>query len=185
MRAGEEKLKKNIAEYILYIWQMEDLVRSFQFDANVIRQSILSPQIEDEKELELEMEWFNELIRKMKNQQLVQKGHLNELNEIIQELFYLHNTLLNVAKDQAYVALNDAAAEAMEEFRFKSKLNDMNTVELCLNGLYLKLLMRLSKQEITSATETAFDSFRKLIAYLTIQYHKMKNGDLQFNYNLN
>jgi len=61
----------------------------------------------------------------------------------------------------------------------------MNTVELCLNGLYLKLLMRLSKQEITSATETAFDSFRKLIAYLTIQYHKMKNGDLQFNYNLN
>jgi len=59
MRAGEEKLKKNIAEYILYIWQMEDLVRSFQFDANVIRQSILSPQIEDEKELELEMEWFN------------------------------------------------------------------------------------------------------------------------------
>jgi hypothetical protein len=40
--------------------------------------------------------------------------------------------------------------------------------------------MRLKKQEISSATEEAFDSMRILLAYLAKAYHQMKNGSMDF-----
>jgi hypothetical protein len=44
----------------------------------------------------------------------------------------------------------------------------------------MKLLLRLQKKEINSASEEAFDAMRILIAYLSKSYHQMKNGDLNF-----
>ncbi|MBX7095879.1 MAG: DUF4924 family protein [Flavobacteriales bacterium] len=185
MRVAEEKLKSNVAEYILYMWQMEDVVRSFNFDIEAIEFNLLRPVLKSEEELKAEKEWFSQLIRNMKNQEIEQKGHLNDIYEIIQELFYLHNTLLNVAKDPSYLQLHEEAAPGMEDYRLRSKSHSMNEVELCFNALYTKLLLRLKKQEISSETESAFTAFSKMISYLCSSYHKMKKGELNFNFNLN
>ena len=36
MFIARQKRKENIAEYLLYMWQMEDLVRSFKCDIEAI-----------------------------------------------------------------------------------------------------------------------------------------------------
>jgi hypothetical protein len=62
----------------------------------------------------------------------------------------------------------------------KSNLKDKNHLETAFHGLYMKLLLKLQKKDISSETEEAFDSMRILVAYLSRAYHKMKNGDLDF-----
>lgn len=185
MQIAQEKLRTNVAEYLLYMWQVEDIIRSFRFDLDAIEYSLIRPSFPDEKQAQQEVEWYAGLIRKMKMDEIEEKGHMSDLNEIMQELFYLHNTLLNVAKDPSYITLHEDAGPGMEDFRLRSKALSMNEVELCFNALYTKLLMRLKKQEITSETESAFESFRKMINYLCTAYHKMKRGELNLNFNLN
>ena len=76
--------------------------------------------------------------------------------------------------------LNNQAVSTLEEFKVKSNLQDKNTIEILLHAMYMKLLMRLKKQEISSETEEAFDTMRIQLAYLVKSYHQMKNGTLSY-----
>ena len=46
--------------------------------------------------------------------------------------------------------------------------------------MYMKLLLRLKKQEISAETEEAFDAMRVLLAYIARTYKQMKSGELNF-----
>ena len=41
MIIANEKEKENIAEYILYMWHIEDLIRAYNFDINVIYSAVI------------------------------------------------------------------------------------------------------------------------------------------------
>jgi hypothetical protein len=183
MYIARQKLHENIAEYLLYMWQVEDIIRAFNFSLEDIEFSVIRPHYDDDNKIVEIKAWYADLIRKMKSDKVEKKGHLYELQEIVTELFYLHNTLLSVTKDEKYIHLYEEARENMDEFRERSNSKNMNEVELCLHALYSKLLLRLRKVEISKETEAAFESFRKLIAYLTVSYHQMKNGNMNFQMN--
>ena len=40
MPIAQNKLQENIAEYILYVWQMQDLLRSVSLDVDVLYQKL-------------------------------------------------------------------------------------------------------------------------------------------------
>lgn len=183
MFIAEQKFKENIAEYLLYMWQIEDIIRAFGFDLERIEYNLIRENYQDEDEIQTVLNWYDELIRKMKSQNITERGHLSELSEIIYELYYLHNTLLNVTKDKKYIELHQLAEEHLQEFRDRSQYHELNEVELCLNALYSKLLLRLQNRNISEETEFAFNSFRNMIAYLVKRYHMMKNGDFSFQMN--
>lgn len=180
---AQQKLNENIAEYILYMWQMEDIVRAFNFDIEAIEYNFIRENITDENQIKELKNWYAGLISKMKSQKIEKTGHLIELNEILAELFFLHTTLLHPNGDEIYHKYYKDAANYISEFKERSNSKTLNDVELCLSGLYAKLLLRLKKEQISPETEEAFESFRKLMAYLTQQYHKMKRGELNFHYN--
>ncbi|MFZ5554958.1 MAG: DUF4924 family protein [Bacteroidota bacterium] len=183
MHIARQKIKENIAEYILYMWQIEDAIRAFHFNIEDIEFNIIRLNYQDEAVIEEAKDWYSELIRKMKSEKLEKKGHLSELNDIINELYFLHSTLLNISADNRYKQIFEEALPVISEFKERSNSSHMNDVEVCLNGLYSKLLMRLRKMKISKETEEAFEQFRKVIAYLTMSYHKMKRGDLNFHLN--
>ncbi len=79
-----------------------------------------------------------------------------------------------------YKELYDAATPHIEAFKDKSNLKDKNHIEILFHALYMKLLLRLQKKEISSETEESFDSMRILAAYLSRAYHQMKSGELKF-----
>jgi hypothetical protein len=177
MFIANEKQQQNIAEYILYIFQIEDVLRACHFDRDTIRQNIVLPQAKSEALVEEAMLWYDDIIKEMKSRGLEKKGHLYRVSEVMMELVYLHSTLLDVLKDQKYIDLHERAKPHIEDFRKKSNIGNLQDVDVCFHALYMKLLMRLKKQEISVETEEAFDHMRILLAYLSRAYHRMKNGE--------
>lgn len=180
MFIAQKKLQENIAEYILYMYQVEDVIRSFHFDLERIMEEYVSPQLPDQSFHSQYRQWYGDLIQQMKNQKLAEKGHLYLIQEVMIELSYLHNTLLNMAHDEKYKTLYDAAIEHIEAFREKSNLKDKNHIEIMFHALYMKLLLKLQKKEISAESEASFDAMRICVAYLSRAYHQMKNGELTF-----
>jgi hypothetical protein len=180
MLIANQKQQENIAEYILYMYQVEDVVRAYNLDLDRLMAEFVGPQITNPSFTLQYHKWYSSIISQMKAQRIEKTGHLNELKDILIELSYLHNTLINLADDHKYKGLFNSALPFINEFKEKSNLKDKNEIEIAFHALYMKLLMRLKKQEISSATEEAFDSMRILLAYLAKAYHQMKNGSMDF-----
>lgn len=180
MIVSEQKKRDNIAEYVIYMYQIEDVIRAYSFNLDLIIESFVRPQLPDESFINDYKRWYEDLIQKMKSQKIEKSGHLFEINEVMIELSYLHSTLLNIVKDTKYIALFETALKNIEEFKEKSNLKDKNHIEIAFHALYMKLLLKLQRKEISPESEDAFDTMRILLAYLSKSFHKMKNGDLDF-----
>jgi hypothetical protein len=180
MLIAQQKKAENIAEYIVYMYQIEDVIRAFQFDIDAIMNNFVAPQLPDRSFENQYRQWYLDLIQQMKAQKIEEKGQLAELNEIIVELSFLHNTLLNMTKDEKYQGVFDRALQPLDDFKSRSNLKDKNHIEIAFHAMYMKLLMRLQKKEISAETDEAFDAMRMMLAYLGRSYHKMKSGDLDF-----
>ncbi|MCO5261016.1 MAG: DUF4924 family protein [Crocinitomicaceae bacterium] len=180
MLIAQQKYEENIAEYILYMYQIEDVIRAYNFDLDLLVEQFIKPQVKDESTLIEYRKWYRKLINDMKDQRIEKTGHLLDLNETLIELSYLHNALLGQANDTSYIQMNEKAQSFINEFKDKSNLKEKNDVELIFGAMYMKLLLRLQKKNISSETETAFEAMRAVLAYLAKSYHKMKKGDLDF-----
>lgn len=180
MLVAKQKERENIAEYILYMYQVEDVIRAYRFDIEEILEQYVRPQLPDESFMGQYREWYQKIINEMKSNKLEKVGHLPSLNEVLIELSYLHTTLLTATKDPKYLGIFEVASKNINEFKDKSNLKDKNDVEIAFHAMYMKLLLRLQKKEISAETEEAFDSMRIMLAYLGQGYHKMKAGDLDF-----
>lgn len=182
MIIADEKKRENIAEYILYMWQIEDLLRSLDLDPAEV--SAISAQFADydESVVEAATEWYRDLIRQMKAEKIEKTGHLRSVQDVVIELYYLHNTMLNISKDADYRKLYEVAAPYLVELRKKSG-KVTNEIELCFNALYGLLLLRLRKAVIAPDTEEAMKAISNMLAFLSARYHQMKSGKMDFSQN--
>lgn len=182
MVIADKKKRENIAEYILYMWQIEDLLRSLNLDPTEV--SAISAQFSeyDESVVQAATEWYRDLIRQMKTEKIEKSGHLRSVQDIVIELYYLHNTILNISKDADYLKLYEKAAPHLVELRKKSG-KVTSEIELCFNALYGLLLLRLQKVAIAPETDEAIKTISEMIAYLTARYHQMKSGKMDFSQN--
>ncbi len=176
MLIASSKYEENIAEYILYMWHLEDMIRACKFSIELIRPNLIEPQSKDPQVLQKIEDWYLDFMKKMRQEGIEEKGHLGELNDILIELLYLHNSLLNITKDKTYEKLFLEAQPAIKEFSSKANSSALNPVEVCLNGQYAKLLLKIQKKNISPGTEEAFAHFRKVLAYLALRYKEMKTG---------
>lgn len=169
------KKEENIVEYVLYMWQIEDILRANNMEISSIEKLVISQyNVEADTQLAIR-DWYIDLISKMKEQGKVNKGHLFEIHEVIHELNFLHNTLLNLTKDKQYNALYEEAEPNIDLLRKKSPETAMNIIETCLNGVYGVLILRLKKQAITPDTQAAVESISRLLALLALNYKQIKN----------
>ena len=175
MLIAREKKKNNIAEYILYMWQLEDMLRALDLDIERVDRHIVSGfQVDDETAIEIH-EWYDNLIAMMKKEKVVQKGHFQPLINTMNELTELHFYLLHEIHDPRYRQLVTMAAGNLVEFRRKAGVDDtVSDVELAMNALYGHLMLRLQKKQINPETTAAMETFSKMIAYLSDRYKKME-----------
>ena len=181
MTISEAIKEKNIAEYILFMWQVEDMVRAFNLDIDKVKSSIIKDFNGEEADLIILIKWYQDLIKNLRLQGKSEKGHLNEINDIINELNYLHATLINLMQDPNYTDLYKAALPYINDFRGKSDSPNESDIHLCLNALYGKLILRLKGSVISEETEKAFEHFRNVLAHLSVRYKDMKAGTLTIN----
>lgn len=172
--------QSNIAEYLLYLWQMQDVARATNFDVDAAMGfygDVPADQLVEERR------WFAGLCATMKEENVIKSGHISEVHEILKELVYLHSTLITSMNDEKYQSLREAAKPALSEFLNKTQGGTGSEVEAYLTALYGWLLLRLRSAEISPSTEDAMKSFSAVMAYLSEMYRQMKLGEMNLGLN--
>lgn len=176
-----EKKNKSVTEYLLYLWHMEDLIRSLNFEFEAINSRVIAGMPGSEEEKDKVRTWFKHMIEEMRSNRVLEKGHVEEAEEILAELFYLHNLLLNALQDKAYIKSFEKAGPNITGLQAKSTSNSINPIEICLTGVYGVLLLKIQSKGITKETEEAVKSFTELLNLLSDRYKLMKEGKLDFS----
>lgn len=174
MIIAREKKKDNIAEYILYMWQIEDMIRANHFDLDKIKENIIE-KFDQPDEIKNEMvEWYRDLINKMEKENIKEKGHLNFLNEIINELENLHQELLHNTNELDYIADYNKAKSNINDLKTKSRGTTSGDIETALQGLYGFLLLKLQGKNINPSTNDAIASISTFMSHLSYKYKERK-----------
>ena len=174
MIIARQKRKENIAEYILYMWHIEDTIRAYKFDIEAIYTHIISKfSIDDTTKKEMR-EWYESLIEMMNKEQVKTKGHLQINNSSVRLLSDLHIELLENEDENHYHSLYHQTLPIIEEFKHKNSLTEIPSIEVCLQFMYGIWLLKIQKKEISAETNQAVLQIGKLLAFLS---KKFKNNE--------
>jgi hypothetical protein len=142
--------KENIAEYILYLWQIEDYLRAFP------------EQAESSQELQ-------DLSDMMHNEGVWESGHLQIAKNALSELEDLHSELLDT--EAPYRAVIMHIQPALNILKSKTDRPTMSDIEACLTLLYQVMMLRLQKRELTPETEVTVKDATQLLRFLSKTYY--------------
>ena len=142
--------KDNIAEYILYLWQIEDYLRAFPQNADA------TPEL-------------HQLNDMMHREGIIDSGHLALANNALTELIELHTTLLN--EDAMYRAAIIRLQPSLNLLKAKTDRPAMSDVEACLVLLYQIMLLRLQKRDISPETASVQTQATQLLQFLSRTYY--------------
>ena len=181
MFVAQKLRKKNIAEYLLYMWQIEDTIRAFDCQLRRIRDEWVAQYNYSEEQKDEEIDWFGNLIRMMNQEGCREKGHLQINKVTMQTLIELHEQLLQSTKFPFYNAEYYKVLPFIVELRNKGADKEENEIETCFNTLYGVMLLRLQKKEITPNTAHAVKEITTFIGMLSDYYHKDKTEGLKFD----
>ena len=117
MKISQQLKEKNIAEYLIYMWQVEDLLRANKCDIDLIRSNVIS-RYPAEEHAALE-EWYGNLADMMRAEGVTEKGHLQINRNVIRNLTDLHADLLASTKYPFYNAAYFKALPFIVELRQK------------------------------------------------------------------
>ncbi len=176
MIIAQEKRKTNIAEFILYMWQVEDLIRASGFDFERVNEIVISKFDLPEETLDEIRTWYANLITLMAEEKIVEKGHMSFLTNLIRELNDLHLRLLQSTEEKKYQEIYQAAQINIKPFMEKSPGSFFSEIEACLTGLYGYLMLRLQNSEISNETKEAMTSFSNLLAALSTLFREVEEG---------
>ena len=143
--------KNNIAEYILYLWQIEDYLRAFP------------QQAESNQKLQ-------DLLNMMRQENIMEHGHLQLAQNALRELEELHDDLLE--QEATYRAAMIQLTPSLNLLKAKTDRPTMSNIEACLTLLYQIMLLKLQKRPISSETELVQKQVTQLLQYLSKTYKK-------------
>jgi hypothetical protein len=178
MLIAREKKKSNIAEYILYMWQIEDIIRSFEFSPEKVRGGIVDRYDQPAQVKNEIMQWYLSLIKMMKDEGILQHGHLVFLVHKVNELNDFHQLLLLSPKQMEYKEAYNNAKPNIEALAEKGNHVERNEIDICLTGLYGLLLLKLQQKTISDDTQNSLRTVSMLIALLADFYRKYENGEI-------
>ena len=163
------------------MWQIEDLIRAFNLDIDLINQGIIAKfPVQDEAERKSLYEWYESLIDMMRQENVQQKGHLQLNKNIIIDLEDFHEQILRSNQVPAYNAKFLHVLPFVNQLRMKSEVG-ISDIELCFNFQYGIMLLRMKKAEITPQTLQTQTEISKFMVLLSRNYHSYKNGELDLD----
>jgi hypothetical protein len=177
MLISQEKRKTNIAEYILYMWQVEELIRAHNFSIDLIESNLISQYSQPAKVKNDIRDWFVNLMLMMYREGVQERGHLSFLNTLVSDMNDLHIRLLNDVNETNYQEIYRRATANINEFREKMANPEYTDIQTCLNALYGLLILRLKRQPISKDTKVAMATFSKLLALLSHIFLQAERGE--------
>lgn len=141
---------ENIAEYILYLWQLEAYLRAFPDKADS------TPELK-------------EIADMMHAEGLMESGHLQLAKNALSQMEDLHDELLSTEAPYRAVVLH--IEPALNLFKAKTDNPTMSDVEACLTLLYQVMMLRLQQKEISEATAIVVNDATQLLRFLSKTFY--------------
>ena len=179
MIIASQKRKENIAEYLLYMWQIEDIIRANGLDLDKIKANVIDRHTEltDEQRRQME-EWYESLVDMMHREGVEKSGHLQLNKNVIVQLVQLHDALLKDPRFGEYTKRFYASLPFIVELRSKAGDDPKGEIETCFNALYGMLMLRLRGAEVTPDTQAAVSQISQFIALLSHYFHLDEKEEL-------
>ena len=168
MYIAQRKRKENIAEYILYLWQLEDLLRALQFSPEAIYSQLVQKSELDEAKKQEVFFWYMDLVNLLRKEGKEENGHLEHTLHLIDDLDNLHKQLLTLPVGEKYRALY--AAVAPEIPTLKSKL--------FFRALYAVMLYRIKgDRSKENDIRNVIGLISPAVAELATVFHAVERGE--------
>ena len=164
MKIAQQLKEKNIAEYLIYMWQIEDLIRANDCDVDRIEELT---------------ECYANLASKMREEGVREKGHLQINRNVIINLTELHAALLASPKFPFYSSAYFKALPFIVELRNKNGQKEEPVLETCFEALYGMMLVRLHKKPVSPETTKAMEAISSFLSMLANYYDKDRKGELK------
>lgn len=200
MIIAQKLREQNVAEYLLYMWQVEDMLRAVGLNVDKLDETYLSRfQLEPAQKAEMR-QWYADLAEMMRQEGVAEKGHLQICKNVLIWLSDLHQQLLRSPKFPYYSAAYYKALPFIVELRSKNHIKDLkdekdcfvekkdetkdgeqdekSELENCFDALYGLMLLRLQGKPVSEETKKAMDSISTFIGMLADYYKKDKVEDL-------
>ncbi len=178
MFVSRELRKKNIAEYLLYMWQVEDIIRANELSVEKIKTLLIEPCNLPAEQYAEAVEWYGNLVEMMRLEGVKECGHLQINRNVIINLTDLHQRLLKSQKVPFYSAAYYKALPFIVEFRTKSEGRDKSELENCFDALYIVWMMKLQKREINEGTLKAAAEISRFVSMLSLYFKEDEEGKL-------
>ena len=196
MFVSRELRKKNIAEYLLYMWQVEDLLRAYDCSLGRIRREYIDQFDYTDEQKEEMADWYGDLFRMMNQEGHRQSGHLQINQIVLQQLSELHAELLASTEHPFYTSEYYKVLPYIVELRRKNRgvrsvecgvspltppqeeggnqgeTKEEPEIETCFNALYGMMMLRLQKKEVSPDTQHAIKEITLLLGMLNDYYMK-------------
>ena len=156
MDIAKTKRRENIAEYILYLWQLEDLLRALQFSPEAVHSQLIAPRDLSQPEQRLYLEWYMD----------------------IADLHNLHLQLMKRPAGARYRELYARLEPELPRLRAVLGRNETSDTELCFRALYAAMLYRIRGEGGQQAVADTVEYISPAIAELASMYGKVERGEI-------
>jgi hypothetical protein len=180
MIIADKLSKTNRAEFILYLWQVEDLLRAFHLDFERVKSEYLVRFDLDETKRSETEKWYENLCTMLHEEGLQQGGHLQIHKNILADLEDFHLRLLASQKFPYYREMYHRVLSYIVEVRAKGENANATELETCFNTLYGLLLLKLQKKDISTETQQAASHISNMLGTLSDYYLKDKAEPIEF-----
>lgn len=178
MYIARQKRKENIAEYILYLWQLEDLLRALQFSPEAIYSQLIDQQERTEEEKQAIFFWYMDLVNLLKTEGKESHGHLDHTLHLTKDLNDLHLELLKLPAGKQYEETFRSLAVELPRLKEKFEKTELNDVEFMMRSLYSAMLYRIKgDEEHKGYVEDVLALVSPVVALLTKLFHDVEKGE--------
>lgn len=179
MYIAQKKRKENIAEYILYLWQLEDLLRALQFSPEAIYSQLVAKSALDDASRQQVFFWYMDIVNLLLQEGKESSGHLEHTLHLIADLNDLHERLLVLPAGEKYRKVFAALAPEMPALRVKLGKTDVSDIELCFRALYAVVLYRIKGDNShEEGIRNVIDLISPVIAELASVYRQVERGEI-------
>lgn len=178
MDIAQAKRKENIAEYILYLWQIEDLLRALQFSPEAIYSQLVARRNVPEEQKQIFLLWYMDIVNLLREEGKEEKGHLNHTLHLIADMHNLHLQLIQLPIGDHYRTTFSRLEPELPRLRQILGGADVTDTELCFRTLYAAMLYRIKGEGEKSAVKDTIEFVSPVVAELANLYRKVEIGEI-------
>ncbi|HAM98172.1 MAG TPA: hypothetical protein DCQ26_06140 [Marinilabiliales bacterium] len=179
MLIAKKKRKENIGEYLLYMFQIEDLLRACQFNPQLIEERLITQYQTDETTKFEIRNWYLGLAELMEEEKLQTNGHLSFIQNIFTEVFDFHLYLLSHEDYADYQLSYKKIASLVKQLKDNSRNQHKNEIELMVTLIYTLFVTKLKNKEVPGQMQQMVVKLSGLLAQLSKKFSDYELGLLK------